>query len=166
MSDSNQTVFKSCCICVSYSMVDVLIVLCAFISSIFFEIWYIGRFSWDTPIRFALSAEEIGSIVYKVTLAHATGKLLPLEYVRASGPPSQSNSQFADVEVAKTSADKVFRVVPHGDGSVKFGIDFELNGRGGLDPPTTKEAVRVFCGRNGIVFIMRLFWVVCCHTIL
>jgi hypothetical protein len=115
------------------------------------KIWNVGRFSWDTPIRFALSAEEIGSIISKVTLAHATGKLLPLEYVRASGPPSsQSNSQFANVEVAKTSADKVFRVVPHGDGSVKFGIDFELNGRGGLDPPTTKEAVRVFLCVEGI----------------
>jgi hypothetical protein len=37
---------------------------------------------------------------------------------------------------------KVFRAFPRPDGSVQLVMDYELNGLGGQEPPTEKEAVR------------------------
>jgi hypothetical protein len=59
-----------------------------------------------------------------------------LEFVRKA---SSDNSQFADIAVQ--SAEKVFRAIPKEDGSVLFAVDFEINGTGGQEPPTAKEAV-------------------------
>jgi hypothetical protein len=93
-----------------------------------------GRFSWDTPIRFALSPEEAGLLIAKIP------KLQTLEFVRKA---SSDSSQFSDISVE--SAEKVFRAIPKEDGSVIFTVDFEINGMGGQEPPTAKEAVSLPC---------------------
>jgi hypothetical protein len=99
-----------------------------------------GRFSWDTPIRFALSPEEAGLLIAKIP------KLQTSEFVRKA---SSESSQFSDI--AMESAEKVFRAIPKEDGSVLFTVDFETNGMGGQEPPTSKEAVSLpfFCCWRG-----------------
>lgn len=93
-----------------------------------------GRFSWDTPIRFALSPEEAGLLIAKIP------KLETVEFVRKA----QSDSyQFSDISVG--SAEKVFRAIPKQDGSVLFAVDYETNGMGGQEPPTAREAVSLPC---------------------
>lgn len=100
-----------------------------------------GRFSWDTPIRFALSPEEAGLLIAKIP------KLQTLEFVRKA---SSDSSQFSDMAVE--SAEKVFRAIPKEDGSVLFTVDFEMNGMGGQEPHTAKEAVSLPCFLfNGLI---------------
>jgi hypothetical protein len=78
-------------------------------------------------VRFALSAEEAGFLIAKLPTME------PAEFVRktAMGPNQ-----------------KVFRAFPRPDGSVQLVVDYELNGQGGQEPPSEKEAVR-----NGVVVL-------------
>jgi hypothetical protein len=46
----------------------------------------------------------------------------------------------------------VFRAIPKEDGSVLFTVDFEMNGMGGQEPHTAKEAVSLPCFLfNGLI---------------
>ena len=82
---------------------------------------FVGRYAWDQPVRFALSPEEAGSLI---------AKLPRLESVELARRTPMGPMQ------------KVFRAVPRPDGSVQFVVDYELEGEGGQEPPSEKEAVR------------------------
>jgi hypothetical protein len=98
-----------------------------------------GKFNWDGPMRFALSAEEAGLLLARIP------SLQPTEFVRkAATASSGSQSQFSDVSMSVDAAEKVFRAIPKEDGSVEFRVDFESKGVGGQQSPSrSNEPVRL-----------------------
>jgi hypothetical protein len=106
--------------------------VCLFFLSI--DVPTIGKFAWDRPIRFALSAEEAGLVMARLDKG---------EKVEVNRQTRAENSQYSDVAVGDGALQKVFRATPHPDGCVQFIIDYELNGQGGQAPPTNNEAVSI-----------------------
>eukprot|EP00980_Cylindrotheca_fusiformis_P002922 scaffold678_cov98-Cylindrotheca_fusiformis.AAC.6 len=97
------------------------------------------KFAWDRPLRFALSAEEVG------TLLAALSSLQPVEFARQNGGAGGQQYGFHgganDNNISGSSLQKVFRAIPNmNNGSIQFTIDYELDGRGGQDPPNPNEA--------------------------
>ena len=89
-----------------------------------------GRYTWDQPIRFALSAEEAGYLIAKLPTMET------VEFARKTRTEDDHAGR-----VSMGSMQKVFRAFPHGDGSVQLVIDYELDGEPGQEPPSSKEAV-------------------------
>ena len=92
----------------------------------------VGRFAWETPIRFALTPEEAGLLLVRMSQRQ------PLEVARRSSGADRS-SQYSSMTMP--TAEKIFRAAPHDDGSMQFTIDYELDGVGSQAPPTSNEAV-------------------------
>jgi len=84
------------------------------------------------PVRFALSAEEAGLLIAKLPV---------LETVEFARQTRTGDGQNSTNPVAMGSLQKVFRAYPRPDGSVQMIVDYEVDGEGGKDPPTEKEAV-------------------------
>jgi hypothetical protein len=81
-------------------------------------------------VRLALTSEEAGMVLAKVPT------LEPIELARRT----RTDGQYTDVDVGGT-LQKVFRAQGQPDGSVQFAIDYEMDGKGGQNPPSEKEAV-------------------------
>jgi hypothetical protein len=98
-----------------------------------------AKFAWDRSLKFALSAEEIGTLVARLST------LQPVEFARQTA--QNSNAQYGfhgnNNDKGMGSLQKVFRAIPNSDGSIQFSVDYELDGRGGQDPPNPKESVRM-----------------------
>ena len=97
-----------------------------------------NRFAWDSSIKFALSAEEVGTLV-----AHLThGQPLELARQTAQGGGNQQYGFHDNKGVG--SLQKVLRVMPENGGmAVTMSIDYEVDGRKGQDPPNPQEAVSI-----------------------
>eukprot|EP00980_Cylindrotheca_fusiformis_P002920 scaffold678_cov98-Cylindrotheca_fusiformis.AAC.4 len=100
------------------------------------------KFAWDRPLRFALSAEEVS------TLLAALSSWQPVEFVRQVGGGQCGFHHGADNNICGLSLQKVFRAIPNrndddgddDDGSIELSIDYELDGRGGQNPPNPNDA--------------------------
>jgi hypothetical protein len=105
-----------------------------------------SKFAWDRSLKFALSAEEIGTLVARLST------LQPVEFARQTAQNSNAQYGFHGTNDDKGmgSLQKVFRAIPNSDGSIQFSVDYELDGRGGQDPPNPKESVRMRYAANGM----------------
>lgn len=124
-----------------------------------------GKYDYDHSIRFALSAEEAASVF----LARLDPQSIPFLSAVADHGEDQSmqfSSAVATAEIVRRPnsnnalesmgrpefvndnvPDKVFRARLYGSGSVELTVDFERDGIGGQDPPTSNETVRVVFGK-------------------
>jgi hypothetical protein len=98
-----------------------------------------ARFAWDQSVKFALSAEEIGTLVARLSTSQ------PVEFARQTAQNNNAQYGFhgSNDDKGMGSLQKVFRAIPKSDGSIQFSVDYELDGRGSQDPPNPKEAVRM-----------------------
>jgi hypothetical protein len=94
-----------------------------------------GRFAWDQAIKFALSAEEVGTLLSRLSNSHT------VEFARQTGQSGNPQYGFHNEDMGQGTLQKVFRAIPNPDGTVQFSIDYELEGRGGQDPPNPQESV-------------------------
>ena len=94
------------------------------------------RFAWDKAIKFALSAEEVGVLLSRLSNSE------PVEFARQTGGSGGPQYGFHNEEMGRGSLQKVFRAFPTEDGSIQLSVDYELDGRGGQDPPNSQESVR------------------------
>lgn len=95
-----------------------------------------GKFAWDKSLKFALSAEEVGTLIARLS------NLQPVEFARQTGGNPQYGFHGSNNDSGAGSLQKVFRAIPNSDGHIQLSIDYELDGRGGQDPPNPKESVR------------------------
>jgi hypothetical protein len=110
-----------------------------------------GKYQWDESIRFALAAEEAAS-VFMAQLDPQKLLLVPQQHGQIATadtvamaeivrrPNANSNpesSGFFGIDVPE----KVFRATLQRDGSVQLTVDYERDGIGGQDPPTSLETV-------------------------
>jgi hypothetical protein len=93
----------------------------------------LGKYAWDQAVRLALTPEEAGMVLAKVPT------LEPIELARRTRTDGQYGT---DAEVGGI-LQKVFRAQGQPDGSVQFVIDYEMDGKGGQNPPSDKEAVSI-----------------------
>ena len=94
------------------------------------------RFAWDKAIKFALSAEEVGVLIARLS------NWEPVEFARQTGgAAAQYGFHDSNDEMGRGSLQKIFRAIPAEDGSITFSIDYELDGNGGQDPPNDQEIV-------------------------
>jgi hypothetical protein len=98
-----------------------------------------NKFAWDRPLRFGLSPEEIGLYLARLKIGQS------VEFNRQSSNRSDygnnnNGAQFDDDNTNAGSLLKVFRAQPLPDGTVRMTCDYELDGRGGQDPPTSYES--------------------------
>jgi len=89
-----------------------------------------AKFAWERPLRFGLSPEEMGLYLSRLEFAQA------VEFHRQNRSDNGSSNGAQVVDAATGSMLKVFRAQPLPDGTVRLECDFELNGRGGQEPPT------------------------------
>jgi hypothetical protein len=90
-----------------------------------------NKFAWDSPLRFGLSPEEIGLYLARLKMGQ------PVEFNRQN---LAGGAQFNDADTNAGSLLKVFRAEPLVDGTVRMTCDYELDGRGGQEPPTSSES--------------------------
>ncbi|KAL3936630.1 MAG: hypothetical protein SGBAC_008090 [Bacillariaceae sp.] len=90
-----------------------------------------SRFAYDQAIKFALSAEEVGTLV--ACLSHGQ----PVELARQTG--GQGQYGFHGNAPGVGSLQKILRAMPDHGGAATLSIDYELDGRGGQEPPNPNE---------------------------
>mmetsp|Transcript_11418 Transcript_11418/g.27608 ORF Transcript_11418/g.27608 Transcript_11418/m.27608 type:complete len:311 (+) Transcript_11418:43-975(+) len=95
-----------------------------------------NRFAWDQSIKFALSAEEVGTLV--ACLSHGQ----PVELARQTAAQQQQQGQygFHGDTPGVGSLQKILRAMPDNGGAATLSIDYELDGRGSQESPNPNEA--------------------------
>ncbi|CAJ1942098.1 unnamed protein product [Cylindrotheca closterium] len=100
-----------------------------------------NRFAWDQSIKFALLAEEVGTLV--ACLSHGQPVELARQTAALGGQQQQQQQQgqygFHGETPGVGSLQKILRAMPDNGGAATFSIDYELDGRGSQDPPNPNE---------------------------
>jgi hypothetical protein len=114
-----------------------------------------GKYQWDNSTRFALTPEEAASVFlarldpqklvfweYSQRGDAATESNVPVAMATVVRRPSMDTSLGSGNVADNNLPQKVFRASLQSDGSVELTVDYERDGMGGQDPPTTSERVR------------------------
>jgi Whirly transcription factor len=125
-----------------------------------------GRYQWDQSIRFALTAEEAGHVFMaqlnpqlilllqsqtreEAAATDVNAPPMPVAAAEVVRRPNQNQSNMTMMDNQNQGTEffndaipeKVFRARMYANGSVQLLVDYERDGIGGQEPPTSNETV-------------------------